>query len=196
MAKLNLSDQEIVQHYQERKQVLHEELQRIDTILNALGDEKPSAGVGNKRKYTRRSPAKAAKATRTTKAAKSPGRPKAAKSAQQTTAASPQTEKAPKAVKATRSPGRPKVSKGPGRPKAVKKAAAAPQPTWDDKVAQALAKIGPADKDRIIKYVADHDSSTTVDKARKALTLRLAVMEKRGKLKKSKEGDQQQYRLA
>lgn len=67
-------------------------------------------------------------------------------------------------------------------------------PSWDDKIQDALTTIGKADKDSIVQHIAAKDPASP-EKVRKALTLRLAVMEKNGKLKKDKSGDTLQYRL-
>src|SRR3546814_385169 len=133
MAKLNLSDQEILKHYKERKQVLNNELRRIETILNALGNETSSVEETKKRRYTRRNSANITKG---------PGRPRATKSGVAKAATAGIAKTAPKATSKTRGPGRPKVTK-------TAKAAAsqkAPQATWDDKIKQALGKIGPAER--------------------------------------------------
>src|SRR3546814_9916801 len=60
--------QEILKHYKERKQVLNNELRRIETILNALGNETSSVEETKKRRYTRRNSANITKG---------PGRPRA-----------------------------------------------------------------------------------------------------------------------
>src|SRR3546814_6854738 len=93
MAKLNLSDQEILKHYKERKQVLNNELRRIETILNALGNETSSVEETKKRRYTRRNSANITKG---------PGRPRATKSGVAKAATAGIAKTAPKATSKTR----------------------------------------------------------------------------------------------
>src|SRR3546814_14983831 len=99
MAKLNLSDQEILKHYKERKQVLNNELRRIETILNALGNETSSVEETKKRRYTRRNSANITKG---------PGRPRATKSGVEKAATAALTKPAPKAKSKHKDTDRPK----------------------------------------------------------------------------------------
>ena len=154
MAKL--TDEEIINHYELRKETLSLELSKTEAVLNALkgGGTTVTEPAVTKRSYNRRSPLN-------TEAAK------------------------PRAAKA----GRPKNT----APKAVKKAASkpadasakdGPKSDWDSKIRAALSELRVGTKAQIIQAIANKDYSLTPERINKALTLRLAVMLKHGKLRR------------
>ena len=149
---VKLTDQEVIRHYELRKQTLTEELSKVEAVLSALTARgtaskannakasKVKAGPVKKRKYTRR--------------------------AQVAQSAPPSPAKA------------------------------APEGGWDSKIKAALNQIGSGDKEEIVQFLAGKEPGLAPEKIRKALTLRLAVLLKKNKLRGEQAGDQYRYSLA
>ncbi|QEC53615.1 hypothetical protein EDD80_12417 [Anseongella ginsenosidimutans] len=173
MAKL--TDQTILQHYQEKKQGLTQELQKVEAILTALNSHGDIADVPRKRKYTRRAPFN--KSIGITKGKNT--QPSNTAKAETTTAKNPRSAKAAKKAPSTSSSLTEPNQKG----------------SWDQKIQTALSNLGSGTKESITQFITKRDPATSAEKVRKALTLRLAILEKDGKLKKEQTGDQPQYRL-
>lgn len=206
MAKL--TDQEVIQYFQNRKQELTQELHKIETVLSTLtGDAAPK-----KRKYTRRQGAAAGRGRK-------PKTP-TAQSAIETMAETPvktnrarrKTTGAKAAGSKTVPPGKTAVKKGVkapnSTPKALSRATSGAQPSssssgkypaegsWDSKIQYALGQIGSGKKEDITQFIAGKEPGASPEKIQKALTLRLAILAKAGKLKAEQAGDQQHYSLS
>lgn len=161
MAKL--TDQEIIKYYEQRKQTLTQELNKVDAVLNALtanGSPGSLASV-KKRPYTRRKPIEK-KATRSS----------------------------------VRSASSQSVKTSTRKPAVALSPTSGAKGSWDSKIQDALSQLGSATKGSIVQFLAERDPSTSSEKINKALTLRLAILLKNGKLKGEQAGDEYQYSLA
>lgn len=152
---VKLTDQEVIRHYELRKQTLTEELSKVEAVLSALTARGTAAKANN---------AKASKVISKVKA----GPVKKRK----------YTRRAQAAQSAPPSP------------------APKPEGGWDSKIKAALNQIGSGDKQEIVQFLASQEPGLAPEKIRKAITLRLAVMLKKNKLKGEQAGDQYRYSLA
>lgn len=205
MAKL--TDQEVVQYFQNRKQELTQELRKIETVLSTL----TSNATPKKRKYTRRQATaagrgrKAKTATAQSAIETTPETPVKAKRARRKTTGAKAA--GTKAVSAGKTAAKKGVKAPNSTPKALSRATSAAQlsssssgeyhseRSWDSKIQYALGQIGSGKKEDITQFIAGKEPGASPEKIQKALTLRLAILAKTGKLKTEPAGDQQQYSL-
>lgn len=192
MAKL--TEQEVIQYYQNRKQELAQELSKVEAVLSTLTGE---ATPAKKRKYIRRAAVTTKKRGRKPKSAAAQSAPEAKPETPAKTKRGKRKTAATKTVKGKTV----SAAKTPAKRKPAPKPAPSPSQGydpkggWDSKIHYTLSQIGSGKKEDIVQYITDKDPGTAPEKIRKAVGLRLAILLKGGKLKGEQTGDEYRYRL-